>query len=221
MLMQEMARVPEQVQRVEHDVAGAVRALVGRIARVEGEGGDLNLEEALKIEARFIGLRWIAEETPGRLDPHLDTLRDARARFERLKAPLAIRIVDELFRVRGVMRNVERRETRLREALVWLSRTTGRKEVQGVEAAARVEPVLRLSVPHSGTPSRRLVEKLVRDAGAWGRVSVLYAPRLEKELRSGSFREDTKRHIESLCPRRTTATVRVTSRNRTTPGRRA
>ena len=65
------------------------------------------------------------------------------------------------------------------------------------------------------------MEKLVRDAGQWARVSVLYAPWLEKALRSGSFRDDTKRQIESLCPKRATATVRVTSRNARTPGRRA
>lgn len=194
----------------QDEVAGQVRGLVGRIGRAEG--GELDLEEALRIEGRFIGLRRIAEETPGKLDPHLDALREARSRFERLKAPLAVRIVDELYRVRGVMRNIEEREARLREALVWLSRTSGQRAIQGVEAQADVAGATRLRVPPSGTPGRRAVESLVREAGAWSRVSVLYGPWLEKALRAGSFREDTRRRIESLCPRHATATVSVKAR---------
>ncbi len=205
----EIAKTGTQ-EREQQDVAGSVRALVGRIERVAG--GELDLEEVLRIEARFIGLRRIAEETPGTLDPHLEALREARTRFERLKAPLAVRIVDELYRVRGVIRNIEEREVRLREALVWLSRTSGHKAVQGVEAQAEVTAAAKLRVPPSGTPGRIEVERIVRDAGAWGRVSVLYGPWLEKALRTGAFRGEARKRLETLCPKRTAHTIRVRSR---------
>lgn len=111
-----------------------------------------------------------------------------------------------------MIRNIEEREERLREALVWLSRTAGQRAVQGVEAEAEVTAAMKLRVPQSGTPGRKEVERLIRAAGAWGRVSFLYSPWLEKALRSGAFRDDTRRQIEGLCPRRSSATVRVSAR---------
>lgn len=171
--------------------------------------GPVTLNGVLGLERTFLELRRIAERDGAPLSGHIDELRAARVEFEKLKLPLATMLVDALNGARQQLQAAKEREEELREAVAWLSRSSGRKSLPGKAAQASVETRVRRSIPRAGTPARIELERTVRDSGVWDRVSILSAPTLEKELARRDFPSEARGRIEPLCPRRATSTVRV------------
>lgn len=167
------------------------------------------LETVFEVEEHLLALRELAETHRVLVAPRLEELRGARQRLEKVKAPLAAVLVDELSRVRQDLAEVQHREEVLREAVVWLSRSTGQGTLAGDDAKAEVRMDVRRAVPKAGTPGRTDLERAVRASHVWDRVSILSAPRLESQLRRSDFPPAARAAIEPLCPRRAMATVRV------------
>ena len=181
-------------------------AIPAALARAEAS---LSLEAVFEVEEHLLAMRNLAEADCARIAGRLDGLRDARARLERVKAPLAAALVDELARVLGALADLQHREDVLREAVVWLSRSTGQGTLRGDDARAEVRMDIRRTVPRAGSPGRTDLERAVRSTHVWDRVSILSGPRLEIQLRRQDFPPGARAAIEPLCPRRAVATVRV------------
>lgn len=199
-------------QRSEPEPADLAARLVRKIDQLPQ--GEPPLEAVLEIEAAFMDLRAMSEARPGALDAHVAALRDARTRFETRKGPLALRLVDELHKVRAQMRATEHREACLREAVVWLSRSSGREIFCGVAAEATVRSDVRRQLPRPGTPDRDRLEAAVRAAGLWERASILSSPRLDQAFRDARLSSSVRSEIDRLSPRRAVSSVRVTERTR-------
>ncbi|MCC6659871.1 MAG: hypothetical protein IT437_03195 [Phycisphaerales bacterium] len=170
-----------------------------------------SLDTVFELEEHLLALRELAETHRDLVRPRLGELRDARQRLEKIKAPLAAALVDELSRVRQDLAEVVHREGVLREAVVWLSRSTGQGTLAGGDAKAEVRVDVRRAVPKSGTPGRVELERAVRASHVWDRVSILHGPRLESQLRRADFPAAARAAIEPLCPRRAVATVKTKS----------
>ena len=189
-------------QQFQHHMAEVAPAL----AQAEASP---SLDTVFEVEEHLLALRELAETHRDLVGPRLDELRDARQRLEKVQAPLAAALVDELSRVRQDLAEVQHREEVLREAVVWLSRSTGQGTLAGGDAKAEVRLDVRRTVPKSGTPGRTELERAVRASHVWDRVSILSAPRLESQLRRSDFPAAARAAIEPLCPRRAMAVVRT------------
>ncbi|MEX2217928.1 MAG: hypothetical protein WD749_04140 [Phycisphaerales bacterium] len=195
-----------------------------RVAAIEQEmqlaSGSLSVESVVRIEERFQELRATALREGPAMASHMDRLRALRIQFERLKAPLARQLVDELYRMRSAIQRAQEREQTVRETVIWLSRSAGNDELRGDCAGASVRSSTRHIVPESGSPGRARLESIIREQRLWEEVSIIHGPRLGKAIDAGRFTGAGREEVARLCPRVASHSVRTYEAGPGTPGSR-